>query len=413
MNEHDTPQLSIPRQKNSKTKIASLALMAVLVITALGAAGAYALASSTASLNNVQVEVVTSANLPYSFIVSAYNSSGSLVSYTQTSYPAAAFELPNGLYLVTVTAYHYVSYPCVYCVTPMTAGGAPASKTQAIVSPPISIGGPDVEYGFVMEQVSGAQSITIQTRNASQIPTSSVSVKVTFANGTAALGAYVSASVVGQNYYYWDSGSNLSMYSQTDKSGVASLVVPSVPVELDAYLSVPITLPTNETTVQTTVGGQKINVTVYWQPMDVQLSGSALLVPPNTSAAIALHYQQPVVYYAPTPYNSGSGGYASTVTMTAQAGETSGQPASAGATGSSQGLSAPALNISPFSAQNSDSHGTTTQQTQPIVTTSTGGSHSSSKGSGSPATLTLVLVGVVATIAVVVVSVLVLRTQKR
>ena len=74
-------------------------------MTALGAGGYYALASSSVSLNNVQISIVTTSSLPYYFDVSVYNTTGSFVSYTSTNFPAAAFVLPSGTYLFTVTAF--------------------------------------------------------------------------------------------------------------------------------------------------------------------------------------------------------------------------------------------------------------------------------------------------------------------
>jgi hypothetical protein len=381
-----------------RVRTSSLILLSLLGLAALGAGGLYAYAASNVSLNNVQVNVVTSANLPYNFVVSAYNTTGSLVSYTQTNYPAAAFMLPSGSYLFTVTAYHYDNYPCNYCAYPagydsktaVSQGGTPSIY-------PVRYG-PNVEYGFSLQQVSGAATITINTQNATNIPTSNVSVKVTYANGTAAAGASVSAFVVGQSYYWWGYNSGISMYTQTDSQGMATLTVPQAPVEISSSLSVPVNIPQSESTVQVIIGGQKVNVTVYWQPMYVYLSGSALLIPPQTSADITLQYQQSNIYY-PLAYSSppppmGGVTYTSSGTATGQQGAPQSQSGS-GQTAASQGLGAPANKISAFGAS---SH---------LSTTSSGGSSGltpSTQGASAPAsnggsTLLLVSVAVVAVAA--------------
>ena len=171
-----------------RIRASSLILLSILGLAALGAGGLYAMASSSVSLNNVQISIVTSSALPYNFEVSAYNTTGSLVSYTSTNYPGAAFELPSGSYLFTVTAYHYSNYPCSVCAYPAGYGNA-ATATQGgtAILYPIKYG-PSVEYGYSLQQVNGPASFTIDTQNATNIPTTQVTVKVTFANGTAAPG---------------------------------------------------------------------------------------------------------------------------------------------------------------------------------------------------------------------------------
>ena len=308
------------------------------------------MASSGVSYDSVQINIQTSANYPYTFVVSAYNSSGSMVAYTQTYFPVAAFELPGGTYLFTVTAYRFEPYVCQTCVEPVLGAKSSAAPGTAIVVEPNLA--PEVEYGYALQTINGQETITIATQNATSIPTTSVTIKVAYANGTAASGAYVSAFVVGQSYYYWGEGTNLSMSGQTDGQGVVQLTVPAVPVEVDASLSVPVILPQNETTVQTVIAGQKINVTVYWQPMYVDLSGTALIVPPQTSASIVLQYQPSISYYVPPPYLA-SGSSQGSATQSGAPITSSGSGSSASAPSSlessSQGLSAPASKISPFS----------------------------------------------------------------
>jgi preprotein translocase subunit SecF len=53
-----------------------------------------------------------------------------------------------------------------------------------------------------------------------------------------------------------------------------------------------VNIPKSVTTVTTTVGGQPVNVTVYWQPNYVELTGSALIIPPSTSAHMTLQVEQ-------------------------------------------------------------------------------------------------------------------------
>lgn len=156
--------------------------------------------------------------------------------------------------------------------------------------------------------------------------------------------------MVGKNYYWWGNNANISVSDQTDGQGIVKLSVPEVPMEVTADLSVPGILPQNETTAQAAIGGQKINVTVYWQPMSVELSGSALIIPPQTSASITLQYQPSAVNYYPPPYATPGAtgpGAPTTPASAATTSETSDQPPS------SQGQSAPATRISPFSTATS------------------------------------------------------------
>jgi len=159
-----------------------------------------------------------------------------------------------------------------------------------------------VEYGYSLTQVSGSTTLTITTQPSTSIPTTAVSVSVSFKNGTAVSGAYVSTSVVGANFY-WGNDSNVTMYAQTSADGVAQLVVPVAPLTVTASESVQVDLPKSQTTTQVNVGGQLVNVTIYYSPNYVYLSASALLVPPQTSLSMVVTAQaQPLVY----PYAEGS-----------------------------------------------------------------------------------------------------------
>jgi hypothetical protein len=124
-------------------------------------------------------------------------------------------------------------------------------------------------------------------------------VSVSFKNGTAVSGAYVSANVVGADLY-WGGSSSLSMQAQTGANGVAQLVVPAVPLTVTASESVEVNLSQSQSTVQVNVGGQPVNVTLYYSPNYVYLSASALLIPPKTSLSMVLtaQTQSPIIPYA-------------------------------------------------------------------------------------------------------------------
>ena len=276
---------------------------ALLIVGSAFTAGA-AFGSST-SLNNVQVFVTTSAQLPYSYTFSAYNLTGSLVAYYQGGYPAAAFELPTGDYLFTVSAVNQ-SYcdECVYPVyngvsTVVSSQGSPAPATGAASAIPIRLYGPTSEYGYLVTHIDSSTSLSIQTENVTTYPTTNVAVTVSFVNGTAAAGAWVSASVVGQWDYWWGQNAGVVMSAQTGSNGVANLVIPAAPAVLTAWDWVPVNLPTNQTTVVVIVGGQKVNVTAYWQPTYIGLSASTLLIPPADTANLTLTYQQPSYWAVP------------------------------------------------------------------------------------------------------------------
>lgn len=282
--------------------------LALLIVGSAFMAGAAV--GSTTSFNNVQVFVATSAQLPYSYMFSAYNLTGSLVASYQGSYPAAAFELPAGDYLFTVSAVHDTYTPCNVCAYPLkgvTTSSGTVSTLPAIIYQPTS------EYDYLVAHIDSSTTLDIQTKNVTTFPTTNVAVKVSFFNGTAAAGAWVSASVVGQWYYWWGQDSGVVMSAQTGADGVANLVLPAAPAVVTAWDWIPVNLPHNETTVVVNVGGQPVNVTVYWQPTYVGLSASTLLIPPVNSANLTLSYQQPNYWYLPNgvgfaPAPTGQGG---------------------------------------------------------------------------------------------------------
>jgi len=288
--------------------------------------------ASNSSYNNVQVFVTTSSNMNYTYFFTAYNLTGQLIGTTQTPYPAAGFELPSGEYLFTVSAIEQTSYGCYLCAQPMTSGQTSGSASSPPASNPTVIikngtmpvyRQPAAEYGFKVEQVSGPDTFTIATQNTTKFPTTPVTVKVAFVNGTAATGASVSASIVGQWYYWWGNESALVTFAQTNSDGVASLVLPVAPAVVDAWDWVPINLPANQTTVKVDVGGQTVNVTAYWEPTYVGLAASVLVIPPTSSVSLTLHYQQSNYWVTP----------AGTTVQPGSPGATSGSAVSNEATG--------------------------------------------------------------------------------
>lgn len=303
--------------------------------------------ASAESFDNIQVFVTTTSSQAYSFQFAAYNLSGSLIASYQTSYPAAAFELPPGGYLFTVSATHYYTfakYPCPLDGSgaakgaPTTAPTAPTNGSGSSTTMPVCYP-PSSEYGYATATVSGPQTVNIPMQNVSTLPTTAVTVKVSYVNGTAAADTSVYASIVGEWYFWWDEGSSVTMGAQTDSDGIAHLVLPAAPAVVTAWKWVPVLAGTNGSTVQVTVGGEKVNVTMYWEPTYVGLSGSGLLLPPQNSINLTLHYQQPDYWVMPTGAMS-SGAYASGTAAATIASDPNGTPTlastSSGASGSSQ-----------------------------------------------------------------------------
>jgi hypothetical protein len=294
------------------TKLSLLGLVALMMT-----AGVSAGVAAGVTFNNVQIFVNTAANLPYSYTFTAYNLTGSLVGTYQGAFPAAGFELPTGDYLFTVSAIYQSYTPCLQCAYPVGVStgvsGAPASSgttttaTSNKSSLPIAYYQPASEYGYAVAHVDSAQTLNIDTQNVTQFPTTQLTVSVAYVNGTAASGVSVSASVVGQWYYWWGQDAGTIMYAQTGSDGVANLVVPKAPVVVTAWSWIPVNLPKNETTQVTNVGGEQVNVTVYWQPAYVGLSASALVTPPTDRVNLTLHYQQPSYWNLPPGVEYASG----------------------------------------------------------------------------------------------------------
>jgi hypothetical protein len=256
-------------------------------------------------LNSVQVTIQTTKDLPYQYTLTAYNTSGYQVANFYGNFPEAAFGVPSGTYLITASAYYQGINPCYPC--PLGTG---VNETAI----PIRYQSPIAEYGYAVEKVTGPIQITIATKNETDYPLVSMPVHVSFFNGTAAAGASVSAYIVQMGY---GSTQGWVSYGQTGNDGNFTLVMPDAPVEVSTYLSLPILLPKNvTTTVPVEVGGQKVNVTVYWQPTQVNLFGQALILPPQKGVDITLQYRQypyPIYYSGPPTVIQGGG---TTITVT-------------------------------------------------------------------------------------------------
>ena len=305
--------------------------------------------ASAGSFENIQVFATTSSVQAYSFQFAAYNLTGSLIASTQTSYPAAAFELPAGGYLITVSATSFSSHIGYAC--PLAKGGATEGSGAVGTSAPIASANgsasaivlpvcypPSSEYGYATTTVSGPQTINIQMQNVTALPTTPVTVKVTYVNGTAAANASVYVSIVGEWYFWWGPNSSVTMGGQTNSSGIARLVLPVAPAVITAWKWIPITAGPNGSTIQTTVGGQKVNVTIYWQPTYIGLSGSGLLLPPQNNIGITLRYQQPDYWVLPASVDSRSA-FSDGAASGTIANQPSGVPSLASADSTAQGSS--------------------------------------------------------------------------
>ena len=368
------------RNKNAKRikalgVAAGLSLMAILLV---GATPSLA-ATSASSYDNVQVFVhTTNSTFSGTYTVTAYNSTGYPVITYSTPYPAASFELPSASYIFTVSAdsnsQSFCGIPEPVAASTGSGGTAsPGSSTtytatassagSAIVLPPCYPGYSDSEYGFAVQQVSGPTSLTISTRPVADIATTTLTLRVTYANGTAAAGAYLYASVLGGDYYSLNSVNPLNMSGQVGTSGTTRRVVPAVPVEITAWNWVPVNLPTSPGSTVVIVGGQKVNVTVTWQPAYVGFAGSLLMVPPQTTGSIVLQLQQQ--NYWATPQGVSSTGSLTPGVESATSGSVSSSP-----------------NLVPASLTSQQSTGQSSTQT--IVQTSTVLEQASTQQASSP-----------------------------
>jgi hypothetical protein len=299
-----------------------LSIPTVALVTSAGASPA---------LNSVDVTIQTTQTLPYQYTLTAYNTSGYQVANFYGNYPEAAFGLPSGTYLITASAYYQQSYVCNLCLPEKGAVNGSTSSMPIRYVPPYS------EYGYAVEKLTGPAHITITTSNSTQTSLVKLPIHVQFFNGTSAYGASVSAYVVGANYGY---PQNWVSYGQTGSDGNFTLLMPNAPIQVSAYLSYPIDLPKNISTVTVEIAGQKVNVTVYWQPSTVTLSGQALILPPAMGAEITLQVQQSYpypIYYA----GQGTTPPSDVTTVTTTVATTTATP--------QQGVSSQTNRIAPFS----------------------------------------------------------------
>ncbi len=286
-----------------KIGLASIAVVMGLFI-ASGAFQAAGASTADAAYNNIQVFVQAAKSATnYSYTIAAYDSKGALVVTSQTMYPAASFEVPSGAYTFTVIASQTLQSPNVCYGVAQEKSGEVGAASGSVGAPsaimrPVCGGFPAAEYGFSVQQVTGPNTLTISTAPVDSLTLSTFSIQVKYANGTAAEGVQLSATILGADYW-WPNSATAAMWNQTGKDGVATLVAPSAPLIVNAWSWLPVNLPNSITTIQTTVGGEKVNVTVYWQPTYVGLAGSALIMPPATGAQIILHAQQPDYWVQP------------------------------------------------------------------------------------------------------------------
>ena len=305
-------------REGARRALLPLLLAAAFLVVTITAYGGFVSASTGGqSFDNVQVSVLTSNGAPgYSYTVSAYNTTGGLVASYESQYPAAAFELPSGNYVFAATAtqqqsgYYYGVASSGTAVAPTSSGPAsssgaagstaiiccaPGVKTVSTAIPCCINNYPASEYGYASQQVSGPSSFTISTKPLNQTSAATLTIQVRYPNGTAASGVYLSASVLGDVYGWAYGTGDISLSSTTNSQGTATLVAPAVPILVNADASVPVVLPFNQTTVQVTVAGEKVNVTAVWEPSYLSFAGQALILPPQNSASIVLHYQQQLV----------------------------------------------------------------------------------------------------------------------
>jgi len=338
--------LANERLPRGKTKgVCTITAILLLTLSVVAVASATP-AGRASSLNLVDVSIQTSKDLQFQYTLTAYNTSGYQVGSYNGNFPEAAFGLPAGTYLITAEAYYQGNNGCTCC-----AYACPMIKSANGSALPIILASPYWEYGYAVEQVSGPLQVTIATKNSTSAPMVDIPVHVAFANGTAAAGAWVSANMVGTSYQY---SPNWNMSGQTGPDGNFTLVVPAGPVQVSASMSVPIQLPKNLSTVTVIVGGQKVNVTVYWQPNSVSLSGQTLILPPQHGASIVLQVQQSYpypIFYAgkgvATPGLSLPGGTVTTVTSVSTATRTNGQASSPAQAGRIAAFSPSAAQLTP------------------------------------------------------------------
>jgi len=271
------------------------------LIVALSLSLSAAISSSSASLNsynNVQINIQTSSIQSGYFTVSAFNMTGFQESSVQTYYPAASFELPSGQYIFTVTANNQTNQ--IYA-EPL-ASGASSNGATSISEPALPVPVvPSVEYGYSVQQISSSVSITITTGSVSSFPTNTLTVQVLYPNGTAAADASISASTVGSDYY-WGYEPNVVTWTTTDSNGYATLVTPVAPEQIDAWIWLPLNA-TGTLAPNIPVPVPPLNSTGPMIPVlaNVGLSGSTVIIPPQTTATITMQVQPQNYWVTPIP----------------------------------------------------------------------------------------------------------------
>jgi hypothetical protein len=318
---------------NSKLRASTLATILLLGLM-IPAVAFVATAGASVPLNNVEITIQTTKDLPFQYTLTAYNTSGYQVANFYGNFPQAGFGLPSGTYLITASANYQQNYVCNQqgYVCPLEKQVVNGS----VISTPIRYIPPYSEYGYAIEKVSGPTQLTIATQNSTATTLVHLPIHVQFFNGTAAAGAYVSGYVVGSNFAY---SQDWVTSGQTGNDGDFTLILPDAPVQVSASMSIPINLPNSVSTITVEIGGQKVNVTVYWQPNYVNLFGQTLILPPQKSATITLQVQQSYPY--PVYYTGGGTTSGGVTTVTTTLGTTTATP--------QQGSSAQSNRISPFS----------------------------------------------------------------
>lgn len=274
---------------------------------------------SGATLDSVQVAIQPkNATAATSYDLVAYNSTGYPVATYYGQYPTVTFNLPAGTYLFSATVSGQPSKAPLGCCVCAESGGVSGKGVASPPTPAPPAGGAAIaypcyyngsaEYGYSVTVVSGSTDVSIATQPPSSIPTTDVTVSVSYKNGTAAEGAYVSANMVGSGFY-WGPNTNAVLDTQTGADGVAHLVVPEAPMIVSASMSIPVVLPKGDTTTQVRVGGELVNVTLSYSPYYVYESATGLLIPPQTSLNLVLSAEEsyPPIAYGVSSSSSGAG----------------------------------------------------------------------------------------------------------
>ncbi|MDG6904269.1 MAG: hypothetical protein JRN20_00630 [Nitrososphaerota archaeon] len=329
----------------------AVAVLVCLSFVIFGFSSLIPVSASSTSLNNIQIFVQTTNTNMTSYSLTAYNSSGYQIAFSTSTYLGFGLELPSGTYLITVTATHQGSY---YPITYSSGSGVATSSTNssnAPISLPIRV--PVTEYGYTLQTINAPVTLNIRTAPLSNVPTNKIQVSVSYVNGTGAAGVWIYGSVV-SGYYYDGLNTKAVMENQTVTGGSTTLIVPNLPVLLNGYISLPVNVHKTITTTTTTIGGQPVNITMYWQPNYVELSGTALVIPPQTTNHMILRVQQSNYVIEPYASNGVQSGAATTITSTVPTGVES-----------NTGNSTAPTQIPPFEAQLGGTSNTSTIATGP------------------------------------------------